>query len=73
MVGYRQLIMRQNVLWYLTNIEDFYPSRYDQQLRDTLSAYALHVRNLAGDRDAGYRRPLRLPSRAARKFPAASA
>ncbi len=38
-------------LWYLANIEDFYPSDYGQELRDSLSAYALHVRNLAGDRD----------------------
>jgi hypothetical protein len=42
----------EQALWYLANIEDFYPSDYSQQLRDTLSAYALHVRNLAGDRDA---------------------
>jgi hypothetical protein len=39
-------------LWYLANIEDFYPAEYSQQLRDTLSAYALYVRNLSGDRDA---------------------
>jgi uncharacterized protein YfaS (alpha-2-macroglobulin family) len=38
-------------LWYLTNIEDFYPTDYGQEMRDTLSAYALHVRNVAGDRD----------------------
>ncbi len=42
----------EQALWYLANIEDFYPTDYSQQLRDTLSAYALHVRNLAGDRDA---------------------
>jgi uncharacterized protein YfaS (alpha-2-macroglobulin family) len=42
----------EQALWYLTNIEDFYPSTYGQQTRDTLSAYALHVRNLAGDRDS---------------------
>jgi uncharacterized protein YfaS (alpha-2-macroglobulin family) len=42
----------EQALWYLTNIEDFYPADYGQQTRDTLSAYALHVRNLAGDRDA---------------------
>jgi hypothetical protein len=41
----------EQALWYLTNIEDFYPADYGQQMRDTLSAYALHVRNLAGDRD----------------------
>ncbi len=42
----------EQALWYLTNIEEFYPVDYSQQMRDTLSAYALHVRNLAGDRDA---------------------
>ncbi len=39
-------------LWYLTDIESHLPSWYDQAVRDTLSAYALHVRNLAGDRDS---------------------
>ena len=43
----------EQALWYVTNIEEFFPSDYSQQLRDTLSAYALHVRNLAGDRDSG--------------------
>ncbi len=43
----------EQALWYLTNIEEYYPSDYGQQLRDTLSAYALHVRDLAGDRDTG--------------------
>jgi uncharacterized protein YfaS (alpha-2-macroglobulin family) len=43
----------EQALWYLTNIEEFYPSDYGQQTKDTLSAYALHVRNLAGDRDSG--------------------
>jgi uncharacterized protein YfaS (alpha-2-macroglobulin family) len=42
----------EQALWYLTNIEEFYPADYGQQTKDTLSAYALHVRNLAGDRDA---------------------
>ena len=42
----------EQALWYLQNIEDFYPSNYGQQTKDTLSAYALHVRSLAGDRDA---------------------
>ncbi|MCP4249795.1 MAG: hypothetical protein GY778_22355, partial [bacterium] len=42
----------QQSLWYLANIEDFYPSAYSQKTRDTLSAYALHVRALAGDRDS---------------------
>ncbi|MFC2176850.1 alpha-2-macroglobulin [Actinomycetota bacterium] len=47
-------VPRQNLdqaLWYLANIEDFYPSDYSQQMRYTLSAYALHVRAVSGDRD----------------------
>ncbi len=39
-------------LWYLTDIESRVPQWYHQEVRDTLSAYALHVRNLAGDRDS---------------------
>ena len=38
-------------LSYLDGIENHYPSEYSQATRDMLSAYALHVRNLAGDRD----------------------
>ncbi len=37
---------------YLEQIESHYPSWYSQQTRWTLSAYALYVRNLMGDRDA---------------------
>ncbi len=37
---------------YLRDIEMRYPDWYDQQTRWTLSAYALYVRNLSGDRDA---------------------
>lgn len=44
--------MRQNSLVYLRDIESHYPSWYSQQTRWTLSAYALYVRNLTGDRDA---------------------
>lgn len=44
--------MQQNALNYLRQIEEFYPPWYGQQSRWTLSAYALYVRNLAGDRDA---------------------
>ncbi len=36
---------------YLSDIENRIPSEYGQEARDTLSAYALHVRMLAGDRD----------------------
>ena len=36
---------------YLANIEQHIPVEYGQQARDSLSAYALNVRMLAGDRD----------------------
>ena len=44
--------MLQNALSYLRDIESHYPSWYSQDTRWTLSAYALYVRNLTGDRDA---------------------
>lgn len=44
--------MQQNALSYLRDIESHYPGWYSQDARWTLSAYALYVRNLAGDRDA---------------------
>ena len=44
--------MQQNSLSYLRDIKSFYPSWYGEQTRWTLSAYALYVRNLMGDRDA---------------------
>ena len=44
--------MQQNALAYLRDIESHYPSWYSQDTRWTLSAYALYVRNLMGDRDA---------------------
>lgn len=40
-----------NAKFYLANIEDFLPDWYDARTKRALSAYALHVRNLAGDRD----------------------
>ena len=43
--------MQQNVLTYLRDIESHYPSWYSQRTRSTLSAYALYVRNLMGDKD----------------------
>ena len=43
--------MRQNVLQYLRDIETHYPTWYSQRTRSTLSAYALYVRNLMGDKD----------------------
>ena len=45
--------MQQNALNYLRDIENHYPSWYTQDTRWTLSAYALYVRNLMGDRDTG--------------------
>jgi len=44
--------MQQNVLAYLRDIESHYPSWYSRETRRTLSAYALYVRDLMGDRDA---------------------
>jgi uncharacterized protein YfaS (alpha-2-macroglobulin family) len=44
--------MQQNSLNYLRDIESYYPSWYDDGTRQTLSAYALYVRNLMGDRDS---------------------
>jgi len=43
--------MRASVLDYLRSIESHYPEWYDQNIRHTLSAYALYVRDLMGDRD----------------------
>ncbi len=44
--------MTQNALAYLRDIESHYPSYYGQDTKWTLSAYALYVRDLSGDRDA---------------------
>ena len=44
--------MQQNSLTYLREIESHYPVWYGKQTRWTLSAYALYVRNLMGDRAA---------------------
>jgi hypothetical protein len=44
--------MQQGALNYLREIESHYPYWYSEQTRHTLSAYALYVRNLSGDRDA---------------------
>jgi uncharacterized protein YfaS (alpha-2-macroglobulin family) len=44
--------MKQGTLNYLADIESHYPVWYGRQTRWTLSAYALYVRNLSGDRDA---------------------
>jgi uncharacterized protein YfaS (alpha-2-macroglobulin family) len=39
-------------LGYLSDIESHFPDDYGERVRDTLSAYALHVRNVAGNRDS---------------------
>jgi uncharacterized protein YfaS (alpha-2-macroglobulin family) len=44
--------MQQGALNYLREIEAHYPYWYGQRTRWTLSAYALYVRELSGDRDA---------------------
>ena len=44
--------MQLNALSYLRDIESHYPSWYSEHTRWTLSAYAIYVRNLTGDRDA---------------------
>jgi uncharacterized protein YfaS (alpha-2-macroglobulin family) len=44
--------MQQNLLVYLQQIESHYPAYYSQRTRQDLSAYALYVRNLMGDKDA---------------------
>ena len=38
----------QDGLWYLENIEDHIPDEYSPRTREMLTAYALHVRALAG-------------------------
>lgn len=43
--------MKEQALYYLRDIESRYPNWYSQRTRWTLSAYALYVRGLAGDRD----------------------
>ncbi|MBN2116649.1 MAG: hypothetical protein JW730_08765 [Anaerolineales bacterium] len=44
--------MQRNALSYLREVESHYPHWYSQRTRWTLSAYALYVRDLAGERDA---------------------
>ena len=44
--------------WYLETIEDRIPADYSQRSKDMLSAYALHVRSLGGDRDVRAARTL---------------
>ncbi|MDJ0960345.1 MAG: alpha-2-macroglobulin family protein [Acidimicrobiia bacterium] len=42
----------ERALKHLRNIENRIPKDYSQRMKDTLSAYALYVRDLAGERDA---------------------
>ena len=50
--------MWQNVLNYLRNIENYYPSWYSLRTRQTISAYALYVRDRMGDSDVPKTRAL---------------
>ncbi|MCK5428792.1 MAG: hypothetical protein KAI94_04935, partial [Anaerolineales bacterium] len=50
--------MQASVLEYLRYIEDHYPYWYSLRTRQTLSAYALYVRDLMGDRDVDKARRL---------------
>ena len=50
--------MQEGVLFYLMDIEDYYPYWYSEQTRQTLSAYALYVRDLMGDTDTAKARQL---------------
>ena len=50
--------MQSSVLYYLQQIEYHYPSWYEKRTRQTLSAYALYVRDLMGDRDVAKARQL---------------
>lgn len=43
--------MREKLVPYLRNIENYYPSWYSEFTRNNLSAYALYVRDLMGDGD----------------------
>ena len=45
-------------LWYLRNIRDQIPAGYHLRTKDMLTAYALHVRSLAGDADPAAARAL---------------
>ncbi|MFZ5912038.1 MAG: alpha-2-macroglobulin family protein [Chloroflexota bacterium] len=49
---------KEQALYYLQDIESHYPVWYSQRTRWTLSAYALYVRDLAGDHDPAKARQL---------------
>jgi len=50
--------MMQPAMEYLRNIESHYPSWYSKSARQTMSAYALYVRQVGGDVDAAKARNL---------------
>ncbi len=50
--------MQDQVLYYLRDIESYYPDWYSEPTRNFLSSYALYVRDLAGDQDADKARKL---------------
>ncbi len=50
--------MQDNVLYYLRDIESYYPYWYSQHTRWILSSYALYVRDLMGDGDPAKARQL---------------
>jgi uncharacterized protein YfaS (alpha-2-macroglobulin family) len=50
--------IQDQVLYYLRDIESYYPYWYSQRTRNFLSSYALYVRHLMGDRDVNKARNL---------------
>jgi uncharacterized protein YfaS (alpha-2-macroglobulin family) len=50
--------MMVRALDHLRNIENYYPAWYGESIRQTLSSYALYVRNLMGDADPAKARTL---------------
>ena len=50
--------MQDQVSYYLRDIESYYPYWYSERTRNFLSAYALYVRSLMGDRDVAKARTL---------------
>jgi uncharacterized protein YfaS (alpha-2-macroglobulin family) len=57
--GYQvPMVVSRNLLNYLKNIEAKLPETYSLEARWAISAYALYVRDLLGDKDAGKARKL---------------
>lgn len=44
--------MQQSVLGYMQNLKDHFPAWYSEQTKISITAYALYVRDLMGDRDS---------------------